>query len=189
VMELHRLLGFLRQAGDRDELAEQPGLARLPQLVASLSDSKLAVEVSVEGEQRPLPPTVDVSAYRIVQEALTNALKHAAAARADVHLRCWPDELELEIIDDGRHNGAPASRAGGLRLVGMRERAALHGGQLTAGPPRAAGSRFASGFLPPQVGYEHPRPVGRRSGDGSRRLSHDPRIRARHRGRRRSRRR
>jgi signal transduction histidine kinase len=143
VMELHRLLGFLRQAGDRDDLAPQPGLAQLAQLVASLSDSKLAVEVSVEGEQRPLPPTVDVSAYRIVQEALTNTLKHAAASRADVHLRYRPDELELEIIDDGRQNGAPASasasRAGGLGLVGMRERAALHGGQLTAGPAASGG--------------------------------------------------
>jgi signal transduction histidine kinase len=143
VMELHRLLGFLRQAGDRDDLAPQPGLAQLPQLVASLSDSKLAVEVSVEGEQRPLPPTVDVSAYRIVQEALTNTLKHAGASRADVHLRYWPDELEVEVVDDGRDNGGPgsASASGGLGLVGMRERAALHGGQLTVGP--AAGGGFA----------------------------------------------
>ena len=141
VVELHRLLGFLRQAGDRDDLAEQPGLAELPQLVASMSDSKLAVAVSIEGEQRPLPPTVDVSAYRIVQEALTNTLKHARASRADVHLRYWPDELELEIVDDGRQNGASASHAGGLGLVGMRERAALHGGKLTAGP--APGGGFA----------------------------------------------
>jgi signal transduction histidine kinase len=153
VMELHRLLGFLRQAGDRDDLAPQPGLAQLPQLVASMSDSTLAVAVSVEGQQRALPPTVDVSAYRIVQEALTNTLKHARASRAEVHLRYWPDELELEIVDDGRQNGAPAStsRAGGLGLVGMRERAALHGGQLTAGP--VAGGGFA-------VRVRLPTPVG-----------------------------
>jgi signal transduction histidine kinase len=141
VAELHRLLGFLRQAGDNDDLAARPGLSQLPQLAASMSDSDLAVEVSIEGETRSLPPTVDVSAYRIVQEALTNTLKHSAASRADVHLRYWPDELELEIVDDGRPDGASSSVSGGLGLIGMRERAALHGGQLSAGP--AAGGGFA----------------------------------------------
>jgi signal transduction histidine kinase len=141
VAELHRLLGFLRQAGDRDDLAPQPGLSQLPRLAASMSDSELAVELSIEGETRSLPPTLDVSAYRIVQEALTNTLKHAAASRADVHLRYWPDELEVEIVDDGRPNGASSSASGGLGLIGMRERVALHGGQLSAGP--AAGGGFA----------------------------------------------
>jgi signal transduction histidine kinase len=134
VAELHRLLGFLRQEGDRDDLAPQPGLGQLPRLAASMRDSDLAVEVHVEGERRALPPTVDVSAYRIVQEALTNTVKHSSASRADVKLRFWPDELELEIIDDGRANGTPAAAAGGLGLIGMRERAALHGGELSAGP-------------------------------------------------------
>ena len=81
-----------------------------------------------------MPPTIDVSAYRIVQEALTNTLKHAAASRADVRVRYWPDELEVEIVDDGR--GATAlsgTSPGGLGLIGMRERAALHGGQLDGG--------------------------------------------------------
>ena len=141
VAELHRLLGFLRQVGDRDDLAPQPGLGQLSRLAASMSDSDLAVEVSVEGETRALPPTVDVSAYRIVQEALTNTLKHSAASHADVHLRYWPDELELEIVDDGRPNGGASPASGGLGLIGMRERAALHGGQLSAGP--AAGGGFA----------------------------------------------
>jgi signal transduction histidine kinase len=141
VAELHRLLGFLRQAGDQDDLAPQPGLSQLPRLAASMRESDLAVEVSVEGEARSLPPTVDVSAYRIVQEALTNTIKHSAASRADVHLRYWPDELEVEIVDDGRPNGASSSGPGGLGLIGMRERAALHGGQLSAGP--AAGGGFA----------------------------------------------
>jgi signal transduction histidine kinase len=141
VAELHRLLGFLRQAGDRDDLAPQPGLSELPGLAASMRDSHLAVEVSIEGEKRSLPPTLDVSAYRIVQEALTNTLKHAAASRADVHLRYWPDELEVEILDDGRPNGGSSSASGGLGLIGMRERAALHGGQFSAGP--AAGGGFA----------------------------------------------
>jgi signal transduction histidine kinase len=141
VAELHRLLGFLRQAGDRDDLAPRPGLSQLPRLAASMSDSHLAVEVSIEGETRSLPPTVDVSAYRIVQEALTNTLKHSVASRADVHVRDWPDELEVEIVDDGRPNGGSSSASGGLGLVGMRERAALHGGQFSAGP--AAGGGFA----------------------------------------------
>jgi len=141
VAELHRLLGFLRQAGDRDDLAPQPGLGQLPRLAASMRDSDLAVEVSIEGESRSLPPTVDVSAYRIVQEALTNTLKHSAASRADVHVRYWPDELEVEIVDDGRPSSVRSSTSGGLGLIGMRERAALHGGQLSAGP--AAGGGFA----------------------------------------------
>ena len=142
VGELHRMLGFLRQAGDQDDLAPRPGLSQLPRLEASMSESELAVEVSIEGEERSLPPMIGVSAYRIVQEALTNTLKHAAASRADVRVRYWPDELEVEIIDDGR--GATAlsgTSPGGLGLIGMRERAALHGGQLTAGP--ASGGGFA----------------------------------------------
>jgi signal transduction histidine kinase len=140
VGELHRLLGFLRQEGDADELAPQPGVGQLAGLVASMSDSRLVVGMTVEGDARPLPPTVDVSAYRIVQEALTNTLKHAHASRADVHLRYWPDELEVEVVDDGRGpgNGA-AHRDGGLGLIGMRERAALHGGRLTAEAVPAGG--------------------------------------------------
>jgi signal transduction histidine kinase len=141
VDELHRLLGFLRQAGDTDDLAPTPGMSQLPRLVAGMSESHLAVEVDVEGVQRPLPPTVDVSAYRIVQEALTNTLKHAGASRADVRLRYRPGELELEIVDDGRGAAGSSPAGAGLGLIGMRERAALHGGQLTAGP--APGGGFA----------------------------------------------
>jgi signal transduction histidine kinase len=133
VGELHRLLGFLRQDGDADGLAPQPGVGQLERLVASMSDTDLAVGITVEGESRPLPPTVDVSAYRIVQEALTNTLKHARASHAEVHLRYWPDELEVEVVDDGRGTGnGAAHRDGGLGLIGMRERAALHGGRLVA---------------------------------------------------------
>jgi signal transduction histidine kinase len=139
VDELHRLLGFLRQAGDTDDLAPSPGVRQLPGLAAGMSDSDLAVEVGVEGNERPLPPTVDVSAYRIVQEALTNTLKHAGASRADVRLRYGPGELEVEIVDDGRGAGAPSGGGSGLGLIGMRERAALHGGQLTAGPVPGGG--------------------------------------------------
>jgi signal transduction histidine kinase len=141
VEELHRLLGFLRQAGDPDDLAPRPGVSQLPGLAAGISGPGLTVEVGIEGEQRPLPPTVDVSAYRIVQEALTNTLKHAGASRADVRLRYWPGELEVEVLDNGRGATRPSGRRGGLGLIGMRERAALHGGQLTAGP--APGGGFA----------------------------------------------
>jgi signal transduction histidine kinase len=142
VAELHRLLGFLRQDGDEDGLAPQPGVGQLERLVASMGDTQLAVVISVEGEVRALPQMVDVSAYRIVQEALTNTLKHARASHAEVHLRYWPDELEVEVVDDGRgtHNGK-AHRDGGLGLIGMRERATLHGGRLTA--EAAPGGGFA----------------------------------------------
>jgi signal transduction histidine kinase len=151
VAELHRLLGFLRQAGDRDELAPTPGLSELPRLAASLSDSNLAVGVHVEGEERALPPTVDVSAYRIVQEALTNALKHSAASRADVRVLYRPDALEVEVVDDGRAAAAQADGPGGLGLIGMRERAALHGGRLSAGP-RAGGGYGVRAELPTGTG-------------------------------------
>jgi signal transduction histidine kinase len=139
VLELHRLLGFLRQAGDPDDLAPQPGLGQLPGLAASMSESDVTVEVCVEGEERSLPPTVEVSAYRIVQEALTNTLKHSGASRADVHLRYRPDQLEVEIIDDGNGNTVPPPMSGGLGLIGMRERASLHSGQLSAGPAPGGG--------------------------------------------------
>jgi signal transduction histidine kinase len=140
VVELHRLLGFLRQAGDPDELAPAPGIGQVEGLASAMSDSRLAVEVGVEGEPRSLPPTVDVSAYRIVQEALTNALKHSGGTRADVRVRYRPGELEVEIVDNGRRGArAAATRNGGLGLIGMRERAALHGGQLSAGPGPAGG--------------------------------------------------
>ena len=140
VSELHRLLGFLRQDGDEDGLAPQPGVAQLERLVASMSDTQLAVDMTVEGEARTLPQMVDVSAYRIVQEALTNTLKHARASHAEVHLRYWPDELEVEVVDDGRgaRNGK-AHRDGGLGLIGMRERAGLHGGTLSAGTAPSGG--------------------------------------------------
>lgn len=134
VDELHRLLGFLRQAGDPDGLAPRPGIAQLGELASSVSDSDLRVRVAVEGDARPLPPTVDVSAYRIVQEALTNTLKHARASHADVRVRYTPGEVEVRVVDDGRGSAPEPLRPGGLGLVGMRERAALHGGSVSVGP-------------------------------------------------------
>ena len=129
--EMRRLVGMLR-SDTADELAPQPGLSDLPTLVTQVREAGLPVELRVEGEPRELPVGIELSAYRIVQEALTNALKHAGDARASVCVRYGADSLELEIIDDG--GGAPASVAGGGHgLVGMRERVALYGGRLDAG--------------------------------------------------------
>ncbi len=134
VVELHRLLGFLRQEGDADDLAPQPGLGQLEGLVAQMAEAELAVQLRVDGEPRPLPPTVELSAYRIVQEALTNTLKHAGASKAEVSLHYRPAAVELEIVDDGREAPSAAAATGGHGLIGMRERANLHGGRLSAGP-------------------------------------------------------
>jgi signal transduction histidine kinase len=129
--EMRRLVGMLR-SGEADALAPQPSLADLPRLVAQVREAGLSVELTVEGDQRELPLGIELSAYRIVQEALTNALKHAGDANASVRVSYSSDQLELEIADDGA--GAPAPVAGGGHgLAGMRERVALYGGRLDAG--------------------------------------------------------
>jgi signal transduction histidine kinase len=129
--EMRRLVGVLR-SDTTDELAPQPGLGDLPTLVTQVREAGLPVELRIEGEARELPVGIELSAYRIVQEALTNALKHAGRARASVRVRYGADSLELEIVDDG--GGAPASvDGGGHGLAGMRERVALYGGRLDAG--------------------------------------------------------
>jgi signal transduction histidine kinase len=129
--EMRRLVGMLRSDAP-DPLAPQPGLAELELLVAQVRDAGLPVELHVEGERRELPVGIELSAYRIVQEALTNALKHAGDASATVTVRYGADSLELEIVDDGAA-GQPAAAGGGHGLVGMRERVALYGGRLDAG--------------------------------------------------------
>jgi signal transduction histidine kinase len=129
--EMRRLLGMLR--GDANEpLMPQPGLTDVPALVRQLREAGLSVELHVEGERRELPVGIELSAYRIVQEALMNALKHAGEASASVDIRYGSDSLELEIADDGTGASAPVS-SGGHGLVGMRERVALYGGRLDAG--------------------------------------------------------
>jgi signal transduction histidine kinase len=129
--EMRRLLGMLR--GDANEsLTPQPGLSNVPTLVTQLREAGLPVELHIEGERRELPVGIELSAYRIVQEALTNALKHAGEARASVIIRYQSDSLELEIADDGTGTSRPVS-SGGHGLVGMRERVALYGGRLDAG--------------------------------------------------------
>src|SRR5213078_4491634 len=129
--EMRRLLGMLR-ADASEPLTPQPGLADVPVLVRQLREAGLPVELHVEGERRELPVGIELSAYRIVQEALTNALKHAGEASASVKVRYGSDSLELEIADDGPGGQTPVS-SGGHGLVGMRERVALYGGRLDAG--------------------------------------------------------
>jgi signal transduction histidine kinase len=135
--EMRRLLGLLGDGGaPRDP---QPGLARLGELLDGARRAGLEVESTVAGDRRPLPPAVDVSAYRIVQEALTNSMKHAGRCRATVVVRFGEGDLELEIADDGP--GAAASDGRGRGLAGMRERVAVLGGAFSAGP-RPDGSGF-----------------------------------------------
>jgi signal transduction histidine kinase len=143
--EMRRLLGVLREAGDEPELAPQPSLDRLEALLEQMRSSGLPVEVVVEGEPRPLAPGIDLSAYRVVQEALTNALKHAGEAHALVRLRYCPDQLELEISDDGRSSGR--ANGHGQGLYGMRERVAVCGGTIDAGP-RPEGGFLVHATLP-----------------------------------------
>ena len=145
MVEMRRLLGMLRD-GHAEPLAPQPGLDDLPSAIQQLCDAGLPVELLVEGERRVLPVGLELSAYRIVQEALTNALKHAGDARATVHVRYRADSLELEITDDG--SDQVAQQPGGHGLVGMRERVALCGGQLHAGNASAVNTLSAPAATP-----------------------------------------
>jgi signal transduction histidine kinase len=129
--EMRRLLGLLRESDEELALAPQPTLARVGELVQHVRAAGLPVELSIEGEASALPPGVDLSAYRIVQEALTNALKHAGPTTARVVVRYGGEELELEISDEGA--GAEDGNGTGHGLTGIRERVAVFGGQVAAG--------------------------------------------------------
>ena len=131
--EMRHMLGVLRleDTADGAGRAPQPGVADLGPLIEQARGAGLPVELRVEGTARPLPPGIDLSAYRIVQEALTNTLRHAGPTQARVLLRYRPDALEVRVSDSGRGSAAPSS--GGHGLVGMRERVALFGGELVAG--------------------------------------------------------
>jgi len=136
--EMRRLVGLLRE-DDEPALEPQPGIAQLDTLLDHVREAGLPVDLVVEGVPRPLPPGVDLSAYRIVQEALTNALKHAGPARARVVVRFAEGGVELEIADDGR--GPAGARGDGHGLAGMTERVALFGGELDTGPSNGHGFR------------------------------------------------
>jgi signal transduction histidine kinase len=129
--EMRRLLGMMRAGDEQLALAPQPSVAYLDDLCEQVRAAGMPVDLVVEGDPVDLPPGVDVSAYRIVQEALTNALKHAGPASARVAVRYLPDELEVEVVDDGY--GAAAERNGGHGLIGMRERVTVYGGRLQTG--------------------------------------------------------
>ena len=135
--EMRRLLGAMRRDGDGIELGPQPGLDALDALVEDVSRAGLPVRVHVDGEPFPLPRAIDLSAYRIVQEGLTNALKHAHASHADVTLRYRADKLELEVADDGK--GPATTNGRGHGLVGIRERVNIYGGEMSAGAAPAGG--------------------------------------------------
>lgn len=137
--EMRRLLGVLDSERDPRALAPQPGLADVQDRVSRARASGLATDLHVDGEPATVSPALDLCAYRIVQEALTNAIKHAAPTRAEVHL-CWGQSvLELEISDDGRGPGAVNGASGGHGIAGMRERVALHGGSVHSGAGAGGG--------------------------------------------------
>ena len=139
--EMRRLVGILRLSdGGAAELEPQPGVADVPKLVVQARELGLAVELRVEGEPAPLPPGIDLTAYRLVQEGLTNARKHSNATRTEVHLRYETDSLEVEVSDDGQ--GASAIDEGGHGLTGMRERVSIFGGEFDAGPRAEGGFRL-----------------------------------------------
>jgi signal transduction histidine kinase len=147
LVEARRLLGVLRRNGDADGLEPQPSISQVGMLVEQVERAGLPVTLTVEGDEVPLPAGVDLCAYRIVQEALTNALKHAGPARAEVLLRYGPGGLDIDVRDDGRGSESTGGDGPGHGLIGMRERVALYGGRLETGP-RASGGFQVHAHLP-----------------------------------------
>jgi signal transduction histidine kinase len=150
--ELRGLLGILRaEDAEAEESAPthqaSPGLDQVDELVTSARAAGLDVKHGVYGEPRPVPSGVALSAYRVVQEALTNVVKHAGARNAEVRVRYLDHALEIEVTDDGR--GPDRTNTGGFGLVGMRERVAVHGGELEAGPRRETGYRVRASLPVP----------------------------------------
>ncbi|MCO5988278.1 ATP-binding protein [Actinoallomurus spadix] len=150
---LRRMLGALRQAELRDGAPgfdEMPGLADVDRLAATTTAAGVRVDVQWRGERRPLPPEVDLSAYRIIQEAVTNVVRHAGARSCTVSIDHRDEEISIEVVDDGRGHGLTPGT--GYGLVGMRERAALLHGDLTAGPRPEGGFRVTARLpLPVEV--------------------------------------
>ena len=144
--ELRAILNVLRQADDADPTQPAPGIARLEALVAGARRAGLETTFTVTGEPVPLPAAVDLAAYRIVQESLTNAIRHAGPATAAVSLGYHHDELRIDVTDTGRGQptGAAAGQGGGHGLAGMRERAATVGGTVETGPGPGGGYRVAA---------------------------------------------
>lgn len=139
LVELRRLVGILKEDGAEAEHSPAPGLRNLDGLIGQLRDSGVPVELAVHGHPVPLTTGLDLTAYRIVQESLTNVLKHAGPARASVLLDYRPERLELEVTDDG--TGAASPNGAGHGLAGMGERVSVYGGTLEAGPAPGGGFR------------------------------------------------
>jgi signal transduction histidine kinase len=144
--ELRAILNVLRQADDADPTQPTPGTAQLENLIAGARRAGLETTFTVTGEPVPLPTTVDLAAYRIVQESLTNAIRHAGPATAAVSLGYHPGELRIDVTDTGRGQptGTAAGQSGGHGLAGMRERAATVGGTVATGPGPGGGYRVAA---------------------------------------------
>jgi len=140
--EMRRMVGVLRRPEEAPALAPQPSLQHLDRLVAHAREAGLPVEVRLEGTPKPLPTGLDLTAYRLVQEGLTNALKHAQAQRAEVVVRYGDGYVELTVTDDGRVVGGGDGDGGGHGLVGMRERVSVYGGELEAGRRAEGGFRL-----------------------------------------------
>jgi signal transduction histidine kinase len=138
--EMRRVVGVLRRPEEAPALAPQPSLRHLERLVESTREAGLPVELRIEGEPDELPASIDLTAYRLVQEGLTNAIKHARARHAEVLVRYADRHLELTVSDDGRGGGS--GDGGGHGLVGMRERISVYGGELEAGPRPEGGYRL-----------------------------------------------
>jgi signal transduction histidine kinase len=137
--ETRRLLGVLRDTGEETGLAPQPGIGELEALAASVRAAGQPVNLVISGDPAAVPAAVDVSVYRIVQEALTNVLKHAGHACADVTIGCADEAVTIEITDDGTRKPGDRVPAGGHGLAGMRERVAVFGGELCARPRPGGG--------------------------------------------------
>jgi signal transduction histidine kinase len=137
--EMRRLLAVLREPREESGRYPQPGVGQLPALAESVRAAGLTVDLLVDGDHVALPAAVDVSAYRIVQEALTNVLKHAGRAHAEVAVGCADGTVTIEVTDDGAGIPASAAETGGQGLTGMRERVAIFGGELLAGPRPGGG--------------------------------------------------
>lgn len=148
--ELRHVMGLLTMADESEVtgmegpgpvMAPQPGLDQLESLVGRVRDTGIPVELTVTGPPRPLPPGVELAAYRVVQEALTNTVKHATGATAAVTVDYGQDQLRVEVTDTGGHPGAGAADGNGRGLIGLRERLTVYDGTLDSGRSPAGGYR------------------------------------------------
>ena len=147
---MRHLLDAMREDGEGVEFGPQPGLDRLDALLRDVGRAGLPVRLHVDGDPLELPRGIDISAYRIVQEGLTNALKHADATQAEVALRYASEELRIEVSDNG--DGAAGSDGRGLGLIGIHERVKLYGGEMSTATTTGGGYTLTAGL--PLTGYQ-----------------------------------